>query len=211
MAVHILPADSSIQNLAGRKFGRWAVESYAGSIIHQAMWNCVCECGKQRVVSGTNLERGGSRSCGCLRDELAAIARTTHGKSGTPTHATWKRIIGRCTNPKNQDYPLYGGRGIAVCDRWRNSFENFLEDMGERPVGKYSIGRIDNNGNYEPSNCRWETDSQQMRNRKNTIMIDYRGEKRPLAEWCEIFGLNYKTTWGRICSRGMSPDSVFAK
>lgn len=154
-------------NLSGKKFGRWTVIDRDTSKKHKkSMWNCVCECGEKRVVQGYNLSSGSSRSCGCLSSDTAKHNNSTHGLSNTKEYATWERMIQRCENESHRDYNDWGGRGIRVCSQWRLSFETFLEDMGHRPSDSHSIDRIDNDGNYEPSNCRWATKSQQIRNRR---------------------------------------------
>lgn len=122
-----------------------------------------------------------------------------HGLSKTVGYRTWYAMLQRCQNPRNPVFRRYGGRGITVCDRWQ-SFENFYADMGSRPTPKHSIDRIDNNGNYEPGNCRWATPHEQARNRGDNYLIEWRGETRCLSDWCEVVGLTYSTVKGRLDS-----------
>lgn len=152
--------------LVGKRFGRWTVIAAADvDGRQQSQWECRCDCGTVRVVPGDNLKAGRSTSCGCFRREVVGERFTTHGGTETSEYASWKAMKQRCLDPNRINFKNYGGRGITVCERWRDSFENFLADMGPKPTPEHSIDRWpDNDGNYEPTNCRWATDSEQQRN-----------------------------------------------
>jgi hypothetical protein len=152
--------------MTGRRFGRLTVISDAGNNKYSnAQWLCLCDCGATKTVGGRSLRVGKSQSCGCVTLEVNRSRMTRHGKTGTCEHNIWLTMRDRCRNPKNHKFSAYGGRGIAVCDRW-NSFEAFLADMGPRPTSRHSIDRIDNDGNYEPDNCRWATSKEQRANQR---------------------------------------------
>ncbi len=161
-------------------------------------WNCTCECGKSVIVRSDHLRNGATRSCGCLHDEL----KTVHGMSGTPEYICWQHMIERCTNPKNSSYKDYGARGISVSDSWR-SFQNFFKDMGLKPSAGLSIERIDNNSGYSKENCKWATDIEQVRNRRNSLLHTISGQTLCMKEWCVILGVSYSTARARV-KRGLS-------
>lgn len=158
------------KDLTGLKSGRLVVLHYAYSEgkRSRAYWQCKCDCGNEKVVVADSLISGRTKSCGCLQKELAADRLLKHGRNRTGKrtreYEVWLHMISRCENENDKSFINYGGRGIKVCDSWRHSFENFLFDMGKRPSTKHSIDRIDVNGNYEPSNCRWVTKDVQARN-----------------------------------------------
>ena len=188
---------SSKIDLTGKVFGRLAVVSDAGSNKHgKVMWLCECECGTQSVVCGSDLRTGHTKSCGCLSRDVASSGNYKHGMEGIPIYKVWAGMLQRCNNPKNKRYKNYGGRGIKVCKRW-DKFENFYADMDERPEG-LTIERIDNDGNYEPSNCKWATRKENSRNTRTNRIIKYEGISRCLSAWAEELGINKGTLKNRL-------------
>lgn len=159
-------------DLTGMRFGRLVAVKRAGHHVSpsrkQILWECVCDCGNKLIVQRSSLRSGNTSSCGC-NYAFAGKARRTLRHENVTEYNTLKRIIQRCENKNSQDFYLYGARGIKVCDIWKKSFEAFLSDMGKRPSENHSIDRIDCNGDYSPTNCKWSTPTEQSRNRRNTI------------------------------------------
>lgn len=181
--------------LGSAKFGFWTVmgegDPYQRPIKdgkrdpggRQRTAHCRCICGVERDIAVHTLKQRQSRHCGCLVAAMTAAKNHRHGMSGSPEYATWCKMRDRCLNPKNRDHPNYGGRGIAVCERWE-SFEAFFADMGERPSPKHSIDRIDVNGDYEPGNVRWATTRMQAQNKRTNLYVELNGERLALREAC---------------------------
>ncbi len=144
-------------DITGQKFGRLTVTAVAKRASPGkpgTVWECLCDCGQITKAVAGNLKNGHTKSCGCLQRELNAERHTTHGRSGTPTYTSWYSMKSRCTNPNTDSYKYYGAKGVKVCSRWLE-FENFLEDMGERPSRDYCLSRKKDSGNYEPGNVTW--------------------------------------------------------
>lgn len=196
MTDKIIPVPKTIKNdLTGRKFGRLTVLGYAGrNKFDHVMWLCRCDCGNETTKSTSSLTSGRTVACGCYNPSRK------HGGFGTSEYQTWSAMNQRCANPEHQAYASYGGRGIKVCKRWRNSFPNFLEDMGPRPGKGYSLDRVDNDGDYEPANCRWTTQLDQMNNRRMNRRITFRGETMTVSQWAAKTGISKNTLSRRIDS-----------
>ncbi len=175
-------------DITGMRFRSLVALERVSTKSKKAYWKCKCDCGNESFVYLGHLRSGNTKSCGCLHRKLG-------GKSNTRTYKTYKNMMSRCYNNKCSHYKGYGGAGITVCDRWRDSYLNFLEDMGERPDGT-SIDRIDPSGNYIKSNCRWATAKEQCRNRKSNRILKHKGISATVAEWSEITGIGkYTISW----------------
>lgn len=147
---------------------------------NQFFVNCICNCGNTKLIPCCGF--GQKQSCGCAKPDIGKWARK-HGMSNSPERGIYKGMIARCYKPTNTYYHRYGGRGIKVCDRWKNSFVNFLEDLGIRPSKAHSLERIDNNADYSPENCKWATLHEQNRNKSTNIYIEHNGERLIIADW----------------------------
>jgi hypothetical protein len=194
-------------DLTGKHFDRLFVVKRSKNAGRQPKWECLCSCGNTAIVHGSNLRHGYTKSCGCLHQEATKKANTTHGESKSKTYVIWRNMINRCENYARPDFINYGGRGISVCQKWR-SFVGFVSDMGKAMPGM-SIDRINTDGNYEPSNCRWATATQQARNKRNTRLVEFNGNRASLAEHCKSLGLNYRTIHQRL-KRGWTANAALS-
>lgn len=194
--------------MTGRKIGLWTVLRYAG----KKLWECRCDCGTVRNVLGASLRSEVSTSCGCLRMDHMRTATVTHGMYRESIYKRWVQMIQRCHNPNCDAFESYGGRGITVCERWRNSFENFFADVGQPPSPRHSLDRFPNNdGNYEPGNVRWATPREQLLNRRNNRRFEVRGESLTLSELCDKYGQNEATAEKRLRLGWNIKDALFTK
>lgn len=191
--------------LTGLRFERLLVTGFAGrSVSGQYMWDCVCDCGAKRRINGVNLRSGMTKSCGCYsRDATRARPSATriHGLSKTGAYQTWRSMLNRCYRKDAHAYERYGGRGIRVCDRWKDDFMAFYADMGDRPIGM-TIERNNNDGNYEPGNCRWATRREQMNNTHRNRRVD---SGQTVAQLSDETGIPRATIVGRL-NRGLPHD-----
>lgn len=199
-------------DLVGKRFGKLVVLNSEGlNATKNTLWRCKCDCGKEIVTTGTRLNRGKIRSCGCLIRPAQKRAVTKHGMNGTKLYFAWSSMKSRCDYKKNKSYKNYGGRGIRYCEEWKH-FEPFYEWAKESGYEEsLSLDRIDVNGNYEPSNCRWVTMKEQARNRRNNTLVTLNGETHTLIEWSEITKQRYYTLTCRIQRGWTKEEAVIGK
>ena len=196
----------------GRRFGRLVVkrrDDSAGGRDNKH-YVCLCDCGKQVTAAWSNLARGDKKSCGCLAAERVQAHKNNPSVRHHELFQTWRTMIRRCHSPTYAKYPAYGAKGISVCDAWRKSFQQFLQDVGDRPSPEYSLDRIDNAGNYEPSNVRWATSLEQQTNRaqRAPYMVTIGGKSKTLYSLCKSAQVDRRTVVQDI-KRGRSPEVAF--
>lgn len=197
-------------DLAGKRFGDWLVIDRSPVESRNIRWLCECACGTRRDVLGYDLKSGKSKGCGCRKAEECSVRLTQHGLAHTPEYQIWHGMIRRCYNPRATGYNYYGGRGIEVCERWRNSFTDFLEDMGFRPSVEHTIDRIDFKGNYEPQNCRWATWMEQGQNTSLNHNLTFQGKTLCVSEWARVLGIKGSTLQNRL-NRGWSVERALTE
>lgn len=181
------------------------VQNYVETIDNVAYWLCICECGTKKIFNGPSLRRGAVYSCGCKRRPL----ENGHGFTGTPEHNIWRGMLSRCYNLNSPQYEYYGGRGITVCEEWKEDYTAFFYAVGPRPSKNHSIERINTDGNYEPSNCKWATQKEQCRNRRNNVRYKHQGRNLTLSEWAEILNMKEITLRKRL-EAGWPLDRAFS-
>lgn len=201
-------------DLSWQKYERLTViRRVPASVGTHIRWLCRCACGSETIVRGANLRNGGVKSCGCLQIDTMK-ARITHGMARVgmvrPEWEAWSHIRDRCENPDNANYFRYGGRGIRVCDEW-STFEQFYADMGDRPAGMTSIERIDNDGPYCKTNCKWSYPKEQARNRRSNRVVEHCGRRMTLKEAAEMSGISYKVVWARVVQLGWPLDRALSE
>ena len=186
---------STAKNLAGLRFGKLTVVKRIGTMHNKALWLCCCDCGKQKNVTTDKLTRGLVKSCGCLKN----IDKIKHHKTSTRIYHIWANLKQRCFYKNSISYKRYGMRGITVCQEWKDDFQAFYDWAIKNGYNDtLSLDRIDNNGNYEPLNCRWATRKQQARNTRRNRNITINGETHCLAEWAEINCISLSQIEGRL-------------
>ena len=197
------------EQIIGSVSGRLTIQAITGvSARKKRLVLCSCECGGSTVINISQFRAGATRSCGCLHKErakehmksirhLGQGNRLRHGKTDSPEYYVWRTMKQRCTNPKSQSFHRYGGRGIGICKRWE-LFDNFIADMGPRPTARHTIERNNNDGSYEPSNCRWATSLEQGRNRSTNVRITYNGVTLTMVDWARKLGISKHALWNRL-------------
>lgn len=201
-------------NRIGIKYKRLLVTGLAFKKSGVYYWNCVCDCGNKIISNGSNLTSGSTKSCGCFKIDSVKLAKTKHGHKsggkGSVEYNAWRSMKSRCESDRPREFKHYKFRGIKVCDRWINSFENFLKDMGPKPSILHSIDRINNDGNYEPSNCRWATLIEQANNRSSSRFVTLNGERMSQFSASKKLGF-HPSLISRRMSNGITGDKLFEK
>jgi hypothetical protein len=200
-------------DLTGRKIYRLTVIEFSHTDGLKRYWKCICDCGKIVIAAYGSLTQGtggcNTKSCGCLKIDQLMLRITKHGYCrNLPEYNIWKGMKARCYNINNKQYKDYGGRGIIVCDEWRNNFEQFYKDMGPRPSNKHSIDRIKNDGNYCDYNCRWATSKEQNNNTRQCINITYNGHTKTAQQWSDHLKIGRGIIYRRF-HLGMQPEQIF--
>lgn len=189
-----------IDDLTGKRFERLLVTGYAGKDKgNHSKWLCRCDCGREKIITGYNLKSGAIKSCGCLRREIAGNLNKTHDGSNSRLYSIYRNMISRTENPKASAYDVYGGRGISICQEWRNDFAAFQKwALANGYRDDLSIDRIENDKGYFPDNCRWIKMNAQFNNRRNNLLLTYKGETKTVAEWARHLAIKRRTLYSRL-------------
>lgn len=194
-------------DITGKKFGKLTAIRHLG----YTKWEFLCECGRLKSMTGFPVRNGIYKTCGCGVREATIRRNYKHGKSQAPEHRVWRGMKARCYNPKEIGFKNYGGRGIKVCDKWKNNFSAFLADMGPRPSNKHSIEREDNNGPYSPENCKWVIKKIQCRNKRNNHFLEHDGKRLTIQEWSEVTGIHAMTIESRLRRSGWTAHQALTR
>lgn len=203
-------------DMLGKTYGRLTVVGEAKSDTGCRMLRCVCECGNEKLARPGHIRVGDTTSCGCGPNSGVGARGTgpAHGQSRTPLYTRWRRMIDRVENPKNRDFRHYGGRGITICERWREpngqGFLNFAADMGPTFQPDLTLERVDVDGPYSPGNCCWATRAEQNRNQRRNRYVTWRGRTMVVADWADLLGLNYDTLRRRLYRSGWSVERALS-
>ena len=199
---------SLCEDLTGKRFNKLVV-LYRDENGHgdKSRWKCICDCGAETTVSGTNLKTGAVKSCGCLRH----MKHDTHHLSNTRLYRIWNAMKNRCYLKSHHAYSYYGARGITVYAEWKDNFETFYDWAINNGYSEgLTIDRIDNNGSYSPENCKWSTREEQVNNRRSCVLITYNGETKNLMQWCELLNLSYKLIHQRMRLKNISFEEAIS-
>jgi hypothetical protein len=196
---------SKRKDLTGQVFGRLKVLEFNHTKNRKSYWVCKCSCGNCKTIRSDSLVISGTISCGCAQREIAG-SEIKHGRTFTPEYRTWAKMRERCNNKNSKDFKYYGGRGIKIAPRW-NDFRVFYSDMGDRPSHGHSIGRVDNNIGYSPSNCIWATSKEQANNRRNNVLLTHKGKTQNINQWREKLGFSHSLIQNRL-KRGWSVEKT---
>ena len=195
-----------MKDLTGERYGRLTVINFSHSENSQRyFWLCECDCGKRKIVRADHFKSGHTTSCGCVNVERLY----KHGLGWSRGYSVWNGMISRCNNVSDKEYLRYGARGISVCERWLD-VTNFIKDMGHPPTAKHQIDRINNDGDYEPSNCRWATRQENARNRRNNRMITIEGKTQCVSDWADDQGMSSSVIFCRL-KRGWTEEDAIKK
>lgn len=199
-------------DLTGQRFGRLTVVERRGSNKRgDALWLCVCDCGRDAVVTSVHLRGGGTKSCGCIQRERVSASLQVYGEHREKLYNVWYEMLRRCHNEKSRDYKNYGAKGITVCEEWRTCFKAFYDwAIAHGFQEGLTIDRIKNEENYCPENCRWATMKEQQNNRSNNHLVTFNGKTQTLSQWSDELGIPYHTLSNRINAHGWSVERAFS-
>ena len=191
-------------DITGLRFGSLVAVRHVTRAGHTKMWVCVCDCGQEKEISGSNLRAGATASCGCQTSARKSAAKRTHGLRATRLYSIWASVKTRCTNPRSNGFARYGARGISLFPEWANNFASFAAGVGDPPSDRHTLDRIDNNQGYFPGNIRWATSSEQARNGSRNVWVTIGDDTKCLTDWAASMGMSFAGLWYRY-RKGLWP------